>query len=301
MPVACLSALHVQGSEQGSAQGCAQASALGSSARRALCVALGMSTVFGCTAAWGQANTSSTATTATTSPPVARFATLSADQIRGLVPVPPAHHSVGEAAELLEVLALQAQRSSADVETAQIEVQRAPVAWTTWLMGGSFDAAKHPLSMKLLLDVHDNARVVVGVANNSFDIRLRPWVHAQVEPALKSELTGRERYRAGLATGLTPLDAARAAAPSSYPSARALATRLWAHTLAALWPAKSAVFFDAARASAQHRLVIGAHYRSDVEAATRIADALWTGMQTSALFQTELAAARAEITSQTPP
>ena len=224
-------------------------------------------------------------------PPVARFASLSADRIRALVLPPPLEGSDAQLAELAQVLRLQAQVTVADIQRAADDVQRAPAAWVQWLLGDSFDAAKHTHAMRLLTDVHDNARVAVGVANSSFDFRLRPWVHPQVQALLKSEQTGRERYLANLAAKRVPL----VAGPSSYPSARSLATRLWAHTLSELWPEKREIWFEAARNSAQHRLAVGAHYPSDVTAAVAIADALWVEIQNSSAFQSELAAARTEI------
>ena len=95
--------------------------------------------------AWGQTTAVDLSPpTAAVAPPVARFASLSADRIRALVPPPALEGSDAQLAELAEVLRLQAQVTAADIQRAADDVQRAPVAWVQWLLGDSFAASKHP-------------------------------------------------------------------------------------------------------------------------------------------------------------
>lgn len=81
----------------------------------------------------------------------------------------------------------------------------------------------------------------------------------------------------------------------SYPSGHAMVGYLTGLVLAQMVPEKSAAIMARAKEFAEHRLVCGVHYPSDIEASHTIALALFGAISVSPKYQSDLAAARAEV------
>jgi acid phosphatase (class A) len=82
--------------------------------------------------------------------------------------------------------------------------------------------------------------------------------------------------------------------PTSYPSGHAIIGYLEALTLVQIVPEKQKEILERADDYAHNREVCGVHYPTDVAAGKEAAYAVFGEMTTSAEFQKELAAARAE-------
>ena len=190
---------------------------------------------------------------------------------------------------------MAAMRTAQLVALANEDAPRGPLAWASHTLPRQFNAAKQPLTAQLLLDLHANVRAMTNAANRAYPFRLRPWATAQPSvPALTSEQLAQARFKALVAAGKSAHEAAQEAGPSSYPSARTLATQLWAHTLAQVMPEHAGALFKAAEHSATLRLLGGAHFPSDISGAKILADAVWLELMAQPRFQSQLAAAQAE-------
>jgi acid phosphatase (class A) len=201
---------------------------------------------------------------------------MNAEEVRAALDPWPVDGTLAARSDLLSVLMIQAHRTDAQVAEAEADAPRGPVEWAVHVLGREFHEAALPLTVAMLRSVHEDVRVLVRQANATHAFRPRPRSIPGIKPSLRSE------------TAPGPI-------PSSYPSARTLATALWAEMLAQLYPDRAEVLRLAAARSAWLRVIGGAHFPSDVEAGRTLAQAAWLRLQTSAAFQERLKLAKEEV------
>jgi acid phosphatase (class A) len=184
------------------------------------------------------------------------------DLTRLLAP-PPAEDSQQEKDELQQVLDLQAKRTDADV-AACVADQEYSVFRFTDVVGPAFDAAVLPKTAAYFSAAVDAAKATVDAAKGHWD-RRRPFlVDSRVQPCDKPSKS------------------------ASYPSGHATAGTVMAILLANLIPEKQAAIYARGWLFAQHRVMGGVHFPSDIAAGriagTLVAQAILTdpGMQAMA-------------------
>ncbi|MGL4573453.1 MAG: hypothetical protein ACRCV9_01545, partial [Burkholderiaceae bacterium] len=176
----------------------------------------------------------------------------------------------------LTVLMIQDNRTAEQAAQAEADAVRGPVPWAGWVLGPVFSETRAPKTAQLLNSLQEDVRLLVRQANAAHPFRPRPRTVSGVQPSLRSELAPEMPH-------------------SSYPSARTLATALWAHTLAELYPAQAATLHAAARHSAWLRVIGGAHFPSDIESAQTLAAAAWPRLRNNPAFAQALASAQQEV------
>ena len=191
----------------------------------------------------------------------------------------PAPDSLAAQADLQTVLALQLQRSPADTLEATLDAVRGPVEWAQQVLGPGFQASRFPVTVALLLAVHEDLRAINRAANTVHAFRPRPpLVSPQVSPSL-----------------------ALGAPSSSYPSARTASTAVWAAVLAQVFAAQGPALLAAADRSAWLRLVGGVHFPTDLAGGRVVAAAAVSALAKQAAFQQRLAAALREAQAAVSP
>ena len=176
-----------------------------------------------------------------TTPPAAGHLARNAVDIKSVLADPPADNSPAAGAELDQLLAIQGKRTPDDVARIKAEGPLTPYLFAS-VLGPSFKAEMLPATDALLKRVTADATAVIGQAKARWD-RKRPWVlDERIQPCIAK-----------------PTDA-------SYPSARAVRSRVWAIVLGELFPAKKDQLLAAADQVAQNRIDAGVHYPSDIQA-----------------------------------
>ncbi|HTB33961.1 MAG TPA: phosphatase PAP2 family protein [bacterium] len=166
------------------------------------------------------------------------------DLTRLLAP-PPAEDSQQGKDELQQVLDLQAKRTDAEA-AACVADQEYSVFRFTDVVGPAFDAAVLPKTAAYFSAAVDAAKATVDASKGHWD-RRRPFlVDSRVQPCDKPSKS------------------------ASYPSGHATAGTVMAILLADLVPEKQAAIYARGWLFAQHRVMGGVHFPSDI-AAGRIA------------------------------
>jgi acid phosphatase (class A) len=190
-----------------------------------------------------------------------------------LLPPAPANDSAETRAELEEMLDIQKTRTASQAARARADAQVNLVRFADALGDPppGFDLTKLPLTQLLFRKISTDELVVVGTGKDAF-ARPRPFV---LEPRLQ------------------PIVARPPSA--SYPSGHTV----WGYTvglvLADMIPERRPQLMARAAEYAQNRVVAGVHYPSDVEGGKMAATAFATALFASPAFQTDLAAAKAEL------
>jgi len=189
-----------------------------------------------------------------------------------LLPPPPAVGSVEEKAEF-EELRTTAARSTAEMRAiAKHDAEDETPDIFNAAIG--FDIAVTPATFKLLkMVVEEEDGDSKGA--KAFFHRERPYA---VEPALKT---------------CTPVKPGKA--PTSYPSGHATLAFSMGVVLASLVPEKSQAILARAAEYAEHRLVCGVHFRSDIAAGQQFGTVLALRLMQNPQFQAQMALARAEL------
>jgi acid phosphatase (class A) len=165
-----------------------------------------------------------------------------------LLPAPPAEGSPEAAAELEQVLALQAKRTDAQA-AACVADQEYSVFRFADVVGPGFEAAYLPLTAAYFSQAVDAAKVVVDSAKGHWD-RRRPFlIDSRVQPCDKPSKS------------------------ASYPSGHATAGMVMGILLADLLPEKHDAILARGVEFGWHRVIGGVHFPSDVQAG-RVAGSL---------------------------
>jgi len=140
------------------------------------------------------------------------------------------------------------------------------------VLGPHFDLAKLPATLALLAEVRASEKAAADRGKDEFR-RQRPYA---VDPSLKSCKRNDD-----------PL--------SSYPSGHTSMAFSMGETLARLVPEKARALLARAQRYGQSRIVCGQHFRSDVSAGQMLGLLIAERLMTKSAFQTDFAAARAEL------
>jgi len=189
-----------------------------------------------------------------------------------LLPPPPAAGSAQEKAELAELKAIAAQAPPKLLAAATHDAQDETPDIFNAAIG--FDVATTPATFKLL-DMVVKEEDEDTKPPKAFFHRLRPY---SVDPRLKT---------------CEPVKPGKHA--NSYPSGHATLGFAMGVVLASLVPEKSQAILARASEYAEHRLVCGVHYRSDIVAGQEFGTVLALRLMQNPQFQAQLALARDEL------
>jgi acid phosphatase (class A) len=185
-----------------------------------------------------------------------------------VLPPPPQPDSETQSRELREVLDLQAKRTPQQAERA-VGDNKSAVKRFADAVGIDIGKKKLPRTAAFLKGVTSNASAVIP--KDAWN-RQRPFVvSTDVHPI-----------------GKTPKSA-------SYPSAHATRGYLVALVLAEMLPEKRDALLARGREYGENRIIAGDHFRSDVEAGRRAAEAIEKAMLQSSSFRHDLANAKSEL------
>jgi acid phosphatase (class A) len=189
-----------------------------------------------------------------------------------LLPPPPATGSVEEKSEFAELRAIAARSTPEMRATAKHDAEdESPDIFNAAI---GFDIATSPATFKLLKMVVEEEDGDSKAAKAYFH-RERPYA---VDPSLKT---------------CTPVKPGKA--PTSYPSGHSSLAFSMGVVLASLIPAKSQAILARASEYAEHRLVCGVHFRSDIAAGQQFGTVLALGLMQNPQFQSQMDLARAEL------
>ena len=192
-------------------------------------------------------------------------------ELSNLLPPPPAAGSAGDRQDLQAVLAVQRSRTPAEQSAAKADVERSVFRFADAL-DPSLQAATLPKTAAFFERVADFGKAEVKEVKLYWR-RARPPVRSdQVQPLSKEK----------------PDD-------WSYPSGHATFGYTTAILLANMVPEKRAEIFARADLYAQHRVVMGVHFPSDIEAGRLAGTVIGAQLLQQADWQADYQAARAEL------
>jgi acid phosphatase (class A) len=197
------------------------------------------------------------------------------DAGRYLPPPPPAGSAV-EKRELKELHAIAARSSKALKAIATHDAKdESPDIFNDAI---GFDATAKPQTAKLLQMVMEEEDGDSKIAKAYFH-RLRP---SAVDPSVRA---------------CEPVKPGKAKAANSYPSGHSSLAFSMGVVLASLIPGKSQAILARANEYAEHRLVCGVHYRSDIVAGQQFGTVLALKLMQNPVFRAQMELARAELTA----
>lgn len=189
-----------------------------------------------------------------------------------LLPPPPAAGSMEAKAEVAELHAIAASSSAELLEKARRDDgDEKPDLFNPAL---GFDVTALPATSKLLSEIAREEDEDSKAAKSYFH-RDRPWI---VDSTIKT---------------CVPVKPGPAA--TSYPSGHTTLGFAMGVVLASLMPEKSQVVLARASEFAEHRLVCGMHFRSDIVAGQEFGTVVAVRLMQNPGFKTEMEAARAEL------
>lgn len=188
------------------------------------------------------------------------------------LPPPPAAGSPLEQSEFAELRDIAAKSTSEDLAAATHDAKDETADIFNDAIG--FDLATMPKTFGLLTLVGEEEEDDTRNAKDYFH-RDRPYA---VDPSLKT---------------CTPVKPGKAA--NSYPSGHATRAFAMGVVLASLLPAKSQAILARASQYAEHRLVCGVHFRSDIAAGQQFGTVLALKLMDNPRFARQMKAARAEL------
>jgi acid phosphatase (class A) len=192
------------------------------------------------------------------------------------VPPPPADGSADTKAEFAELRAIAARSSPQELAAAARDARDEKPDLFNSTVG--FDISALPETNKLLMMVVEEEGADVKAAKKYFH-RVRPY---SADPTIKT---------------CEPVKPGKAA--NSYPSGHASLAFSTGVVLAALLPAKSQAILARASEYAEHRLVCGVHFRSDIVAGQQYGTIVALKLMDNPAFQAQMAKARAELAAHT--
>lgn len=192
------------------------------------------------------------------------------------LPPPPAAGSADSQAEFAELKAIAARSTPAQVAQAAMDAKdESPDLFNKTL---GFDVMALPQTSKLLNMVADEEKTDAKIAKRYFH-RVRPY---SADPTIKT---------------CEPVKPGKAA--NSYPSGHATLAFSTGVVLATLLPSKSQAILARAWEYAEHRLVCGVHFRSDIVAGQEFGAILALKLMDNPVFKAQMAKAQAELAGHT--
>jgi acid phosphatase (class A) len=189
--------------------------------------------------------------------------------VAALLPPPPLPGSPEQAADMQEVRMVSRNAPSNDVAVAFTEKEFSIFNFTP-AIGDFFQPGKFPKTEAFMRNVQKDA---AAVADSAKDIWKRP------RPFMIDHT---------LATG-------KLEKTFSYPSGHSTESMVLALVLADLFPEKRDAIIAEARSIGWHRVEIARHYPTDIYAGRVLAQAIVRQMKESPRYQSDFAAAKAEI------
>jgi acid phosphatase (class A) len=192
---------------------------------------------------------------------------------------PPADDSPEAAAELSEVHRVERTRTLDQVHAAQYDDTHEDLFIYANILTNSqnkpvgevFSAVRLPVTAALSAHMRSDAGLIDNPLKEHFH-RLRPY---NFDKTLHPVCETNQGF--------------------SYPSGHSINGYLYAFALAEMLPEQSARILARAQEYAQHRVVCGVHYPSDIEASRRVASFVFGYLLAQPAFQRDLEAARQEI------
>jgi len=191
-----------------------------------------------------------------------------------LLPPPPAAGSDVEKREIQELHAIAKRSSKALKAVATHDAKdESPDIFNDAI---GFDATTKPETFKLLTLVMEEEDGDSKAAKAYFH-RLRPYA---VDPSVRA---------------CEPVKPGKTKAANSYPSGHSSLAFSMGVVLASLIPEKSQAILARASEYAEHRLVCGVHYRSDIVAGQQFGTVLAVKLMQNPTFQAQMNLARTEL------
>jgi acid phosphatase (class A) len=188
------------------------------------------------------------------------------------LPPPPADGSAAAKAEMKEVNDIIARSSAEEIAAAaHDDADESPDIFNSAI---GFDVMTRPETLRLLKMVAAEEEGDTKLAKTYFH-RKRPWV---IDPAVKT-CTAEKLNQV----------------PNSYPSGHASLGYSLAVVLTHVVPEKSQAILARASEYAEHRLVCGMHFRSDIAASQQYGTVLALRLMENPAFMVQLDKARAEL------
>jgi acid phosphatase (class A) len=192
-------------------------------------------------------------------------------ELSNLLPPPPAAGSIAARHDLQVVLSTQQTRTAADMVAAKADAERSVFRFAD-VFGTSFQASALPKTAALFTRTAELDKEAVKEAKEYWQ-RPRPSVvSSQVHPLSKEK-----------------------ANDWSYPSGHSTFGYTTAVLLANMVPEKRAAIFARADVYAEHRIVMGVHFPSDVEAGHIAGTVIADDILRDPGFQADYEAARMEL------
>lgn len=187
-----------------------------------------------------------------------------------LLAPPPQPGSAQENAEIDEDLKFQNSRTDDDVSAIQADTEYSVFRFAD-VMGPKFNSDNLPLTAAFFSRVVDTTKAVIKGAKTTWNRERPPFVDQRIQACVDVPDS------------------------SSYPSGHSTAGTTMAIVLSDMVPEKSSEIFARGWLFALHRVMGGAHFRSDIEAGriagSVIAQALWQDKD----FRADFAASKAEL------
>ncbi|WP_430390251.1 acid phosphatase [Dyella sp. 20L07] len=205
--------------------------------------------------------------------PVAAGESMHTVDLVALLPPPPATGSSTEQHELQTVLGMQSSRTPADAAAARADTEHSVFRFAD-VFGDSFKPAVLPRTAAFFERVADYDKAAVKSAKNYWRHPRPPVTSPLVQPLAQEK----------------PDD-------WSYPSGHATLGYSEAVLLSNMVPEKRAAIFARADLYAMHRVVMGVHYPSDIEAGRLSGTVIGAELLKSPEWQADYEAARIELRS----
>lgn len=191
-------------------------------------------------------------------------------RVAELLPAPPASGSAENQRDLTTSIRITVGRTEAELARAKATDTFSVFSFSEQV-GTGFTAEKCPKTAAMFAKLQQDAWYFVGVGKHTWK-RPRPyWASEQVKFA------GTKDSEPG------------------YPSGHATRVQLFALVLGEVLPDKKDALLDVARESSWDRVVLGAHYPSDVFAGRVLGQAIYYRLKESVAFQAEMDGVREEI------
>lgn len=145
-------------------------------------------------------------------------------------------------------------------------------------MGVNLDAAKTPVTWRILHRVELDVRTVGTPAKNAYN-RPRPLIGNNAPLCVPREDWMKTN--------------------SSYPSGHSMTTWSWGLILTELAPLQADRLLQVGREGGESRVICGVHYQSDVEAGRTLGSAMVARLHSDPTFAADMAAAKREIAATT--
>lgn len=191
-----------------------------------------------------------------------------------VLPPPPAPDSAQVRAELAELHAIEAVRTSAEEAAARLDGETKNGSIFAEVLGPRFDLANLPQTKRLLDLVRASEKAAVDRGKDAFK-RARPYA---IDPTLRSCKRNDDLL-------------------SSYPSGHTSMAFAMTETLARLVPEKAPALLARAARYGQSRIVCEQHFRSDVSAGQMLGLLIAERLMAKSVFVAQFRAAQSELLS----